>query len=125
VSDAAIAVRPDWGIAPRHAEGSAHVALPADAPIFLDVTGHRARLVRMLGRLAIGLGAAWAACVIAGATGTTPLPALGSALASRPSAPAVAGPARPGPSTLVARNADGPLEDPLDPATLVGDGERG
>ena len=113
MSDAAVAVHPDWGFAPRHAEGSAQVALPADTPIFLDSTGHRARVVRTVGRLTVVLGAVWTAGVIAGATGTTSLPALGSSLASRPSA-------RRSGRTFVAQNPAGALEPPLDSTALVG-----
>ena len=120
MSDAAVAVHPDWGFAPRHAEGSAQVALPADTPIFLDSTGHRARVVRTVGRLTVVLGAVWTAGVIAGATGTTSLPALGSSLASRPSAPALAGPARRSGRTFVAQNPTGALEPPLDSTAPVG-----
>jgi hypothetical protein len=125
VSDTAVAVRPEW-VAPRRSEACAPVALPAaDAPIFLDTTGHRARVVRMLGRLTIGLGAAWAAGVIAGATGITPLPAAGSPLASRPAAPSVvAGPAQSRGRALVAQSVRPGSNDPLGPAALVADREH-
>jgi hypothetical protein len=104
-------------VAPRHSDASAQVAPPAaETPIFLDSSGRRALVVRTLGRLALGLAAAWAAGVVVGATGITPLPApSASPLASRPPAPSAAGSARARDRTLVAQTTGSELRAPLDP----------
>jgi hypothetical protein len=48
----------------------------AERPIFLDPSGRRARVVRVLGRAAAGLGAAWGAAILFAVGPGSALPGL-------------------------------------------------